>query len=423
MVRRWRRGVLVGSALVGSAGAVAAQPLRPDRPVTRVVGTPAGGARVDRVDPRRTGCAQAPLPEVRLHATWRTAVKATLEHAPLVDARGVAYLVGSRGEAVAIGDDGAERWQLATGAASPSAPALLSDDTLTFVDQAGQVVAVRDGHLRWRAHAGRPDPSYAVAPLALDLGGVMAAAGGDLVTYDASGQETSRTRVPDTVAAPLVAAPGRVLAIGATGAVWSWAPGALDASRIGTFESPIEGSAALAGDDTLLAVTHGGTRLTELSLHDGATRTRASSAGAWWPGSPAVAGRLTVVQAITPSSELAVAFDPAGQELGSALLQSQALGSAGDAGALLLQQARPSPIVVDTGSTAVFATTTGAVGAARHLGQPDGSVEVLAGVCSMLPSGGPAAPVAGMAPLGPEAVVVACHHGEVVAVAGERAPR
>jgi hypothetical protein len=406
-------------AVAGSAGVVAAQPLRPERPVTRLVGTP-GGARVDRVDPQRTGLSSSPLPASNLRVAWRTAVKATLDRAPVVDAHGVVYVVGARGEVFATGDDGVARWELATGAPGAGPAALLSDDTVAFVDGSGQAVAVRGGRLRWRARVGAPDSTYAPAPLALDEGGIVAASAADLAAIDAAGQEIARVHLPELVAAPLVGSKDRVLAVTSSGAVWSWVPGAVDAARIGTFESPIEGSAALAGEDALLAITHAGARLTELRLHDGTTRIRAASGGNIWPGSPAVAGGLAFVVALTPSGAVATAFDASGKDLGSAPLQAQTF--AADAGAPLLQPARPAPIVVDGASTVVFATTTGAVGAVRRLGQPDESVETLASVCSAL-STGSATPVSGIAPLPPRGIVVACHHGELVAVTGPRDPK
>ncbi|MGH7438019.1 MAG: hypothetical protein ACRENE_20245, partial [Polyangiaceae bacterium] len=105
------RALLVGVAVVTSADLGAAQPSqRPDRPVSRVVGTPSGGARVDRVDPRRTGLCAAPLPVSRLRVAWRAPTKAFLDRAPLVDSRGAAYAVGVRGEVTAFAGDGAELW-------------------------------------------------------------------------------------------------------------------------------------------------------------------------------------------------------------------------------------------------------------------------------------------------------------------------
>jgi outer membrane protein assembly factor BamB len=401
----------------GWGGTVVAQPLRPDRPVTRVVGTPPGGARVDRVDSQRTGASSSLLPCASLAVAWRATVKAQLEHAPVVDARGGIYVVGTRGEIVALATDGAERWQVATGASGASAPTLLSDDTIVFVDGSGTVFGARDDALRWKTRAGVPDPALPVAPLALDLGGVVVAVGGDLVALDGTGHEVARVRLGESVAAPLLSSSDRVIAVTSSGAVWTWAPGAPEAARAGTFESPVEGDVALVSDDTALAVTHGGARLTELHLPDGMPHIRASAGGALWPGSPAVAAGVAYVVAFTATSELAVAFDGSGRTIGSALLQSQPQAGPSDGGALMLLADRPEPLVVDRAGTAVFTTTTGAVGAVRHLGLPDEGVESVAGVCATRASMG-ASPFAGIAPLGPHRVVASCRHGELVAIAG-----
>src|SRR5262249_53717189 len=98
-------------------------------------------------------------------------------------------------------------------------------------------------------------------------------------------------------------------------------------------------------------------------------------------------------------------------------LQSRAQALAADAGPLLIQQSPPTPLLVDAADTVVFATSAGDVGAVRHMGRPDAVVETVSAVCPVVTAG--AAAVAGMAPAGPHAIVVACHHGELVALTGE----
>lgn len=411
------RALLVGVAAFSSADLVAAQPaLRPDRPATRVVGTPSGGARVERVNPQRTGHCATTLPASRLRVAWRVPTKAFLEHAPLVDSHGVGYALGVRGEVTAFAADGSELWTAKTGAPGAGPGALLSDDTVAFVDGSGDAVAVRDGKLRWRVHAGQADSSFASAPLALDGGGLVAPAGSDMTVIDADGGQVARVRLPEPIAAPLVATKDRVVAVTLSGAVWTWVPGASDAARAGSFEAPIEGDVALASPATLLGVSHGGLHLTEVRLDDGTTHLRAAASGALWTGSPAVFGDLAVVVGITAASEMAVAIDGGGREAGMALLQSRAQALTADAGPLLIQQSPPTPVLTDAAGTVVFATSTGDVGAVRHFGRPDSVVETLSAVCPITTAG--AAPVAGMAPLGPHSVVVACHHGELVGLKG-----
>jgi hypothetical protein len=246
---------------------------------------------------------------------------------------------------------------------------------------------------------------------------MVAPAGSDMAVLDADGSPVARVRLPEPIAAPLVASKDRIVAVTLSGAVWTWIPGATDAARVGTFEAPIEGDVALAAPATLLGVSHGGLHLTEVHLDDGTTHLRAASTGALWTGSPALAGELAVVVGITPASEMAVAIDTAGREAGMALLQSRAQALAADAGPLLIQQSPPTPVLTDAAGTVFFATSTGDVGAVRHFGRPDSVVETLSVVCPVVTAG--AAPVAGMAPLGPRLVAVACHHGELVTVTGD----
>jgi hypothetical protein len=404
---------------IGSlAGAVSAQTLRPDRPRTLVVGTPAGGARVDRIDSARTGLARTALPGSALRVAWRVSIGALLEHAPLVASGGATYVIGTRGEVVALDEGGAEKWHAATGALLPGPGALLSDDTVTFVDGAGDAYAVREGSLRWKAHVGRSDAGRP-SPLALDDGGLVAAAGRDLAALDAEGHERARATLPEAVAAPLVAYRNRVLAITSSGAVWSWAPGALEATRLGTFGTALDGGAALGDDHTLIGVTNAGARLTAVDLRDGASVTRASSAGSLWLGPPAAAGGLALLLSLTPSTEMALALDAAGREVGSALLQVRSPSVASDGGtAALVAVPRAAP-VVDSSSTALFGTSGGALAAVARFGRAaDATVELLPAVCSTLSPGVAASPISGVTPLGPGAVVVACRHGEVLSVTG-----
>jgi hypothetical protein len=433
MTRRAAIAWAAASAWLAS-GAVAAraQPIDPERPTTIVIGVP-GGSRTDRVDVARTGFSRTPLPSSGLHSEWRTATSMVLDHAPLVDARGSTYVVGARGEAVAIARDGTERWRVSTGATDLGPAALLSDDTLVVVDAAGDAIGVRQGAVRWRAHVGGPD-SAPLGPLPLDDGGVVVTAGHDLAVLDAGGRERARTVVPEPPAAPLLWAAGRVVVVAASGAVWTWTPGATEPSRVGSFGSPTEGGTALAGDHTLVGVVARQTSVAAVDLlAEGRTAVvlDVAPAGSLWLGPPAVRGDTTTVALLGPTSEIAVAADRSGREIGGALLASHALLSRADAGAPP-GTGLMAPLLVDSAGTVVFATFEGGVGAgalradalgsAGHSGAPaTGAFEVLADVCP--PPGGIVAvlngtppSVAGMAPLPPGSLVVACHSGTVVAI-------
>ncbi len=107
------------------------------------------------------------------------------------------------------------------------------------------------------------------APLSLDDGGVVVATGSDLVVLDSEGLVRSRVSLPETPAAPLLASGDRVIAVTSTGAVYGWTPG----RELGSFGAPIDGGAALADANTLLAVIEGN-HLVELDLARGARSTR-----------------------------------------------------------------------------------------------------------------------------------------------------
>jgi hypothetical protein len=275
--------------------------------------------------------------------------------------------------------------------------------------------------------------------LPLDDGGVVVTAGHDLAMLDAGGRERARTIVSEPAAAPLLWTAGRVVLVAASGAVWTWAPGAMEPSRVGSFGSPTEGGAALAGDHTLLGVVARQTSLVAVELLGGGRPTvvrEVAPPGGLWLGPPTLRGESTTVALLGPTTEIAVMADRSGQETGSVLLANHAPLSRGDAGAApgagLL-----APLLIDAAGTVVFATFDGGVGAGafredgvgaggRGAAPTTGTVEVLADACPppggilALLNGTPSS-VAGIAPLPPASVVVACHSGAVVAIQGAAA--
>jgi hypothetical protein len=417
-------------AIACAAGAVStfarAQTVDVRRPFTLVVGTPVGGARAERLDAERSGRAPWALPVARLRAEWRTPLGTLVERAPLVDTRGCTYVVGTRGEVIAIGRDGAERWRVATGAEQPGPAALLSDDSVVFADAAGDAVAVRDGAVRWRVRFGPGGSGHDAAseighaaPLPLDDGGVVVATGRDLAALDADGRERARLALPEPSTVPLVSALGTVVVVTASGAIWSWVPGAAEATRIGAFGAPIEGGAVLADDHTLVAVTEGQMHLVAVDLLSRASKTLAVAPIGLWLGPPAVTGGLAHMLLMTASSDLAITIDRAGSEVGRTLLglRPPALSVDGGAAALATLAGGPhTPPLVDPAGAFLFATTGGAIGVANGT-----SVEILSGDICEPPlgmAGRAASPVVGMAPLEPGAFVAACHAGALLAVKG-----
>ncbi|HEY3822654.1 MAG TPA: hypothetical protein VGL81_36060 [Polyangiaceae bacterium] len=415
-LRAWA-AALGGVALAAGAAGAAAQTADVERPRTLVVGSPAGGARTDRIDAARSGRSGTALPLAEsggLRIEWKAAIGASVDVAPVVDARGSTYVVGARGEIVAVARDGSERWRVTTGAIQPSAPALLSDDSLVFSDAAGEAVAVREGVVRWRVRFGRSDPARAVppAPVALDDGGVVVATARDLAVLDAEGHERSRMTLPESTAFPLVAALGKILAVTSSGAVWSWAPGASEVTRVASFGGPIDDGAALADDHTLLAVVGGRQHLVAVDLIRATTTTRAVTPSGLWLGPPSMTAGTAHLLLQAPTSELALAVDASGSETSRALLTTHPPPISADGGVAQLVALPHTPLLVDAAGTLAFATVDGGVGVVSG-----GVVDVVADVCPPAPGPrGAAAATAALAPLGAGAFVALCRAGTLVAV-------
>jgi len=412
-------GMVVAAMTAGAWG----QAFDVERPSTIVVGTPAG-VRADRVDAARSGFARTPLPAATLHAEWRAAASALLEHAPLVDSRGCSYVVGAQGEVVSFARDGVERWRASTGAPQPGPAALLSDDTLVFVSAAGEAVAVHEGGVRWRSRFGRAD-AVLPAPLPLDDGGIVVATSRELAVLDASGSQRARTTLPEAATAPLVSALGKVVVVTSSGAVWAWTPGAAEPTRVGSFGSPIDGGAALADDHTLVAVAAGEARLTALDLSRGVAATRATSPNGLWLGPPAMRGGIAYVRLLAPSGELALAIDASGRELARTLLATRPPLAPVDGGAPPLLPGLHTPPLIDAAGTLAFGTLEGGVGIVARTG----TVEILTDACapsSLAPASAvrtAAREIAGLAPLAPHVLLVACRSGAILALSDQNVTR
>ena len=413
----------VGVALPRGSRSARAQTIDVQRPRTLVVGTPPG-ARADRVDVARSGRARDPLPTGSLRTEWTLPVGLLIDDAPLVDAAGTTYVVGTRGEVVAITRDGRERWRASTDSPQPGPAALLSDDTLVFADALGEAVAVRDGVVRWRTRFGRGDATHP-APLPLDDGGIVVATAHDLALLDSEGHERARATLPEAATGPLLlgGAMGKVVAVGASGTVWAWPPGATEATRVGSFGSPVEGGAAMADDHTLVAVTAGGAHLSALDLARGTASTRAVAPAGIWLGPPAMRADTATLLLLAPSAELAVVVDASGVETSRSLLAVRAPPVATDGGVAPLVPILHTPPLVDSAGTVAFATSEGSLGVVLAGGA---TVELLADGCATTsghdPGGRPdPSRAAGLAPLGPGAFVAACRSGSIVAVRGSPA--
>jgi hypothetical protein len=414
----WGTIAIVGLA-AGAINGVGAQTIDVQRGRTIVVGGSTARSRAVRVDSARTGLARSRLPSSKLHVEWTLPIAALVEEPPVVDAHGSAYVVGSRGEVFSIAADGSERWHLATGTAQAGPPVLLSDDTLVFVDGSGEAIAVRDGRLRFRTRFGRSDPQHP-APLALDDGGVVVGTSRDLAVLDADGHERARATLPEETTAPLLFALGMVVAVSASGTVWTWKPGAIEAVRAASFGSAIDCCAALADERTLIAITEGETHVTAVDLRTGGASTRAVAVGGLWFGPAAVLDGKAFVVSLGSTNTAAVAFDRSGRECARTLIAAHAPPAAFDGGVPSLVPEPHTAPLIDGAETLVFATPEGRIGAVTRAGDGTGAVELVSAPCSAPPAGGGriAATITGLAPLGPDAVVAVCGSGTVFSVGG-----
>jgi hypothetical protein len=442
MTRPCARVALAVGGIVGfeSAGAKA-QPFAGERTFIEVVGAPIAGARMARIDASRRALSPSILPSSGLQTEWRTTLGFDAQQGPLVDSKGRTYVVGESCEVVTIGRDGVVLSRTAPHGAQPGPAALLSDDTLVFVEGAGEAVAVRDGATVWRSRFGRASAAHA-APLPLDDGGVVVASGPDLAILDSGGAERARVVLPEATSHPLLSALGKVVVIGDTGTVWAWAPGAEKAVRMGSFESDIDGSAALVDDHTLVATAMTQTHLSTVDLNRGIdTKLAGLLGGERWLGPPAVdAGGVVYTVQITPAGEVAVAIDASGSERGRTLLAGPPRTRAVDKGDPPSALSSPStawaqglmvsntPLVIDAERHLAFATPGGSIGVATGLvaavdtpPAQNAVVELVAEACPPSPNRpGAGAAVVGLAPLPPRGLVALCRSGLVVAVKDRR---
>jgi hypothetical protein len=206
-----------------------------------------------------------------------------------------------------------------------------------------------------------------------------------------------------------------VVAVTASGAVWTWVPGAAEVTRVGSFGSPVEDGAALADERTLVAVTSGHLHLSALDLVRGAATTRAVAPAGLWLGPPAMRGETAYLMLLAPTSELVIAVDPAGTESTRALVVTRPPPLASDGGVAPLVALPNTPPLVDASGTLAFSTPEGGVGVVS-----DGIVDLLPDACPAVaaPSGHAASPVAALVPLGPGVFVAACRSGTLLALRG-----
>ena len=422
-----RRSVVGVVLLAGIAGggmasvrSADAQRVDPRRPSVFVVGAPGGASPTLRGDSRRTGASKELLPSGTLRIAWRKAIGLSVEQPALVGADGmIAVVTSTRGDVIFLDGDGDEKGRVTAGTASVGPATMTSDGTVVFTTSGGDAVGIRRTSARPRfvTRIGG-ERNVRAAPLSLDDGGVVIATASDLVVLDAEGNVRSRVSLPESPSAALLATGDKVIAVTTTGAVYGWTPGR-EPLRLGSFGAPIDGGAALADANTLLAVIEGN-HLVELDLARSTRSSRSIAAQGLYLGPPSVragagTSTLATLLAMTASRAFVVSIDPGGQETARAPIATLVTATLADGGVAPLVAPPHTGPLVDVRGAVAFAAPDGHVGVVG----PDGAVDTLGElICSRSSR---SAGVAGLTALGRGAFAVTCESGAVAKITGPEA--
>lgn len=421
---------LAGVAVAVTAAVAFAQRIDARRPLTLTVGQPGGPEPTVRGGAHRDGLVHSPLPRGPLKVDWRFAIGGgQIEQPPLVTTEAI-IVISTHGEAVWVPHDAHEghselaRQALGIAASSTTPPAVLSGGTVVVAGGTTDAVAVgvdKTG-IRFRTQlagsiATPVDALDAVAPLALEDGGVAIATSTEIALLDSSGNVRMRAALPEPLVGALLAGGGaspstrRILGIGKTGVVYAWSPGGTngrDVARVGSFQGGISGGAVLTSDDTLLAIVDNG-RMMTLDVRQGLAVPIASFTGGGYLGPVAMRHGVAYAMAGTPGRTFVIGVDSGGQEvLRTVVATSPSVGA--DGGVLLYQTPIHVPVVVDDTGIIAFAAPEGAVGVVDAAG----TASSLDAICPRALRGGRG--VTALVSGGPGAFIVTCGTGTVVRI-------
>lgn len=409
---RWRwLGIAAWAASLVAAPALA-DGLDPSRPIALEVGPPRGHAPSARLDARRSGRTRARLPD-KPTETWRRQL-GPFDLPPLVDAEGAILALLTTPEVIKLSPDGRELWRQRIGASPAVVPAVLtSDGILVVVTGSGHAVGLTPAaRVAFDVPLDLRVTDKDSAPLALDDGGVVIAAGSSLVALGRDGAVRARAVAPARIAGALVGASDGVLFTTEDGTLYAWrAPS--QPRRIASFGGSVEQGVVLLTPRTVVAVVDR-RRVVAVDSLLGARHVWANlgSTADTFDGPPAADGTTQVVTA-TASGSL-VFIDAAAGLRPEALLEKRLLpGTSGGGPAIVGVFAagvalKPSPaVIVDPQGRVAFVRAHGRTGIVL----PDRSVVI----ASERACGAPLA----VLPAGERAMLVACHDGTVVAFSDE----
>lgn len=418
-----RAAALTALALPLVAAIAWAQRMDPRRPETVVVGMPAGASPMARVDAKRSGVSPTPLPAAPLRVAWRKPLSSAgvgIEHAPLALADGRVMVMTTQGEAVWLdGQSGDERSRMPEKLGTTGAPVVLADGTFVVVASNAEAIGFTSDGRKFRTSlGGERGLGTRISPLPLPDGGVVVATSTELSVLDASGGVRARATAPEQLAGPLLAARGKIIALGAAGGVvYTWTPGR-EVIRVGSLGGTVDGGAAILGDHTLVAMLDPGTqsRVVTFDLDTNVAAPRATAPpNQAYLGPPAVVGDVVFGLGGAPGRSFIVGLDSSGQEKLRVPVPSPSWVSvaSSDGGALVYSPPPHTGVIADRSGVVAFASPDGTIGVVDASG-----VVSTAGTESPCSSRtGTKFMINGIAPLGAGAFVVSCANGNVLKIA------
>lgn len=380
-----------------------ASPLDPTVPKTIVVGT--GGALwpTARGDYGRTGRSPVPLPHVGKTA-WSRGLSGRIEYPPLVDDAGTTVVVtaggGVEGTLVQLAKADGKPLITKLDGAPIAAPALLGNGTRVVVTPQYALGYGKDGVQRFKTLLeGGGNAVVSMTPL--PTGGFALLRGDEVIELDGQGVVAGRTKL--AVLPRLLAARdgGEVVGVGGNGEVWSWRAGKLP-RLLGKFPACTHGVAVVrdpSGKQESV-VCASDNLVDQLDVATGKRKALLGKGLFPFRTAPALDGRSAVLA--TSAYGILVGTGVAGEAVGPYEVPGAQLLLPGKEVSVALGGGEIAPIV-DEGGTWVWGGSDGVAA-----GWP-GAEPVRLAKCDGLDL----ATLAGFAPAGPKALVVACRNGRI----------